>query len=804
MAAAGHLVGPYRLLAKLGRGAMGEVWRARDERLDRFVAIKMLPRDDAHDPVRRARMLREAKAAAGVPHANVVTLFDVISENGEDFLVMELVEGRTLRELLQAGPIPTDDALAYIAGVADALTVAHERGILHRDIKPSNVMVSNDGGVKVLDFGLAKLRQSNAPAGATASDDTPAHTGDIAALDATLPSPSLPAGDAGDMTRAGDLFGTPMYMAPEQITGAAPDARSEVFSIGVLAYELLAHRRPFEATTMPELFERIVHAEPPPLTTVDAELRGIVDCALAKDPRNRYQSVGAMAEALANARRTRLAKAAAPGSASRAWRLTAVAGAIAVLGVGIATVLGRSDTEPGPPVVEPTATRPGDEYIARALEEYDLFYTDKALASLRAAIKVDPDHPLPYAYLILFDATSAVAAPRGQPGTEGASAGHARNARERALVNAALALASDGPKAARDALLAANATPDRELAFWAAELAFRARDYPTAADGFHALLESDATAFRGRIFDHYSAVLLYYGRTHEALEVGRAYADAFPGEADALGVYATTLAAAGRFDEALQYATEALTLNEGEDTLAGLAKVHALRGEIAAARRLYQRSADRAGPARRTLRRAALGVLSIVDGDIAAARAAVEPCLRGGSDAGVPERGACLWVAGVVFPERRGEAIEDLSSLAAAGTSIRPAYGFPAELARLLEVIEIYDTGGCLTARALPPADQQALDRRRALLDEHTGDFFAAYHVPYFNIYAACQRLDAAPMEQLAESYSANGLLLLSLAEADVRRRQQLDALRLAWPTVDSQGVAARRAAVLTAAYKLQ
>ena len=160
----GDLVGPYRFVSALGKGAMGEVWRARDERLDRYVALKILPADLAGDVERRARMLREARAAAAIRHPNVVTLFDIVAHHGDDILVMELVEGRTLAETLRKdGPPTLATALAWIEGIADALAAAHGRGILHRDIKAANVMVTAEGGVKVLDFGLAKVRDEPVP-----------------------------------------------------------------------------------------------------------------------------------------------------------------------------------------------------------------------------------------------------------------------------------------------------------------------------------------------------------------------------------------------------------------------------------------------------------------------------------------------------------------------------------------------------------------------------------------------------------------------------------------------------------------
>jgi serine/threonine-protein kinase len=272
----GDLIGPYRLICQLGRGAMGEVWRAQDERLDRYVALKVLPPDVAGDLERRARVLREARAAAAIRHANVVTLFDVVSHQGDDILVMELVEGRTLSETLRRdGPPPLETALRWIEEVARALVAAHGRGILHRDIKAANIMIGADG-VKVLDFGLAKLRDGD-PAPARPAPARPA--GSRIALDETMPSQPVaaPAGGldetvAGDAataaaspraaaasyrTHAGQLLGTPLYMAPEQIEGALPDERSEVFSVGVLAYEVLAGKPPYTATSMDELFRQI-------------------------------------------------------------------------------------------------------------------------------------------------------------------------------------------------------------------------------------------------------------------------------------------------------------------------------------------------------------------------------------------------------------------------------------------------------------------------------------------------------------------------------------------------------------------
>jgi eukaryotic-like serine/threonine-protein kinase len=263
--ATGDLVGPYRLVSQLGKGAMGEVWRARDERLDRYVALKLLPAELADDPERRARMLREARAAAAIRHANVVTLFDIEEGQGGDILVMELVEGRTLSDVLRKDGRPAlEVALRWIEEVADALTAAHTRGILHRDIKAANIMVTPEGGIKVLDFGLAKLEGDSA----SASISMRRVATEAVALDETMPSGSGTADVALDATQAsnvaasyqthaGSLLGTPLYMAPEQIAGSPTDVRSEVFSVGVLAYELLNGKPPYTATTMEELFRQI-------------------------------------------------------------------------------------------------------------------------------------------------------------------------------------------------------------------------------------------------------------------------------------------------------------------------------------------------------------------------------------------------------------------------------------------------------------------------------------------------------------------------------------------------------------------
>jgi len=775
----GDLIGPFRLVSQLGRGAMGEVWRARDERLDRYVALKVLPADAAGDLERRARMLREARAAAAIRHANVVTLFDIVAHQGDDILVMELVEGRTLSETLRKdGPPSLELALRWIEGVADGLVAAHARGILHRDIKAANIMVTPEG-IKVLDFGLAKLRGSEPLAARSGSRIV---VNKALALDETMPSepsrfpsasqpessleqtarsvPSAvthelgPAGMDVDSyrTHAGQLLGTPLYMAPEQLDGGLPDERSEVFSVGILAHEILTGKPPYTATSIDALFKQITDEPAPALPGVPNPVEAIVLKALAKDPAARYQSMHALREAF-GAERQRLF---APPA--RRWPLVAAAGLL-VVGAVLGLWWWRAQREP--------ASRPGDDYVKRALEEYDVFYNEKATSSLRAALAVAPDHPRALAYMLLFgggsevDRTQALAAAHGtQPANDDRS-------KDRALLDAAIALSEHGPHAARDALARAGAERDRELAFWAAELDYRAGNYQVASDEYKALLAEPAHALRGRIYDHYSSVLLYLDDPTEALRIGTLYRDAFPGEADAVGVYATTLGAAGRHDQAIAAAEEALRLSEGEDTLAGLAKVMALAGDRARARELYQRSLDRAGPSRRPIRRAALGLLQWIDNDPAAARATVAPCLPGGADATVRERGACLFVAGVVEPARALEVAGQLDALAAEATDRQPAYGAPASLAQLLRARAVFFGGACLVVPAR--VDVGPITRGEPPEASYAGpvDFYAAYHVPFFATWALCEH--AAWLAARGQRSAAVGLLQAAVSRAPHR-----------------------------------
>jgi TolB-like protein/Tfp pilus assembly protein PilF len=264
----GTKLGPYEIQSPLGAGGMGEVYRATDAKLGRDVALKVLPAEMAQDPERLARFRREAKALAQLDHPNIVTIYSVEESDGVHFLTMQLVEGQPLDRLICAGGLPLEQIVEITSALGDALAAAHEKGIVHRDLKPANVMVSNEGRVKVLDFGLAKdVRGSNLG-------------------DATMTSASR--------TEVGVVMGTPAYMSPEQTAGRALDHRTDIFSLGVLLHEMATGRRPFEGTSSAELVSSILRDTPPSVTDVrpdlPSDLARIVRRCLEKDPRHRLQT----------------------------------------------------------------------------------------------------------------------------------------------------------------------------------------------------------------------------------------------------------------------------------------------------------------------------------------------------------------------------------------------------------------------------------------------------------------------------------------------------------------------------------
>ncbi len=281
--ATGARLGAFEIVGPLGMGGMGEVYRARDTRLDRDVAIKVLTNDLAADPRGRDRFQREARAVSRLNHPHICTLYDVgvaTVEGGDaPFLVMELLDGETLADRLRRGPLPIGQAMQVAREILDALAAAHATGVVHRDLKPANIMLTRSG-VKLLDFGLARLQDSARGGSRPASVD----------------------GDDGPLTGPGLVFGTIPYMAPEQVRGAEADARSDLFAFGAVFYEMLTGRRAFNAKSEPALIAAILEDDPPPLTTEALQappaLERLVRACLAKDPDERWQHARDVALAL--------------------------------------------------------------------------------------------------------------------------------------------------------------------------------------------------------------------------------------------------------------------------------------------------------------------------------------------------------------------------------------------------------------------------------------------------------------------------------------------------------------------------
>ena len=314
----------YVITGRLGQGGMGEVWLARDGTLDRAVALKVLPAagDDAVE--RKERFFREARAASALNHPNIITIYEINSDHGVDFIAMEYVQGRTLGDRLQQGPMAIDQIERCAAQIAEAVGCAHRAGIVHRDLKPGNIMITSDGLVKVLDFGLAKI---NAPSDSSA---------------VTMAEPATQMA----LTRAGTTVGTLGYMSPEQAIGDPVDARSDVFSFGVILYEMLTGRLPFAGKTLSDVLHQLHFVDPPPLETLRAAtppvLLDVTSRALQKKPSDRFANMRDVAIALKGGAAANAATAAFVAAAPvnkpgpRPVRRLAAAGAIVAAIAGVA------------------------------------------------------------------------------------------------------------------------------------------------------------------------------------------------------------------------------------------------------------------------------------------------------------------------------------------------------------------------------------------------------------------------------------------------------------------------------------
>src|SRR5258708_5898693 len=262
----GTRLGPYEILAPLGAGGMGEVYRARDSRLDRDVAIKILPERLAQDPQALARFEREAKAVAALSHPNILAIFDVGADQGVTYAVTELLEGETLRSHVGGAALPWRKVVEIGADIADGLASAHSKGIVHRDLKPENIFLTSDGRVKILDFGLARSAASSTSGQA----------------------------EAPTLTQENVVMGTAGYMSPEQVRGTPTDARSDIFSLGCVLYEMVAGQRAFSKATSAQTMAAILETQPPELATtgkqVPAALGKVIAHCLEKHPHQRFHS----------------------------------------------------------------------------------------------------------------------------------------------------------------------------------------------------------------------------------------------------------------------------------------------------------------------------------------------------------------------------------------------------------------------------------------------------------------------------------------------------------------------------------
>jgi len=277
---AGVKLGPYQVVAPLGAGGMGEVYRARDTRLDRDVAVKVLPEQLARDPLALARFEREAKAVAALSHPNILAIHDVGHEHGISFVVTELLEGETLRERLRRSAIPWRKAVEIGIEIAEGLSAAHSKGVIHRDLKPENLFITTAGHLKILDFGLARA----APGAAVPAE-----------LQANTPTMTLD-------TRPGTVLGTVNYMSPEQISGRITDPRTDIFSFGCVLYEMISGRRAFGGESVAEITTAILRDEPPTLSdsgrVVPSELDRVIMRCHEKKPEQRIQSARDLSFAL--------------------------------------------------------------------------------------------------------------------------------------------------------------------------------------------------------------------------------------------------------------------------------------------------------------------------------------------------------------------------------------------------------------------------------------------------------------------------------------------------------------------------
>jgi serine/threonine protein kinase/Tfp pilus assembly protein PilF len=386
----GATVSHYQINGRLGFGGMGDVYSARDTLLGRIVAIKVLQSSATSSDTRRQRFLQEARAASALNHPAIVTIYDVVREGNDDYIVMELVEGETLGDRIALRPMTVSQTLDLLRQVASGLAVAHARGIVHRDLKPGNIMLPASGGVKILDFGLAKVTDRR-----SISEDQP-----------TSPR-----------TASGEIFGTLEYMSPEQVMGQPVDARSDIFSLGTIAFEMLTGRRPFHSDSVAATLHAIAYNEPPSVESlrddVPAGVRTLLQRMLAKRPEMRFADAGELLRAI-ELMQAGVDPTPPPRPRSRRPLVIAAIGA-ALIAIAAGAVMFRpggsrgasappSTTRPSPAAAAPLP-RTAREHVARGNELMKTYwrdgYVDQAIEQYQRAIALDTDSAPAHAALSL-------------------------------------------------------------------------------------------------------------------------------------------------------------------------------------------------------------------------------------------------------------------------------------------------------------------------------------------------------------------------------------------------------------------
>jgi serine/threonine protein kinase len=400
--APGSRLGPYEILAALGAGGMGEVYRARDPRLGRDVAIKVIPAGSAVDSERLRRFEQEARATAALSHPNILAVFDIGSQDNSPYIVSELLEGETLRARLTSGAMPVRKAVDYALQIARGLIAAHSHGIFHRDLKPENLFITRDGHVKILDFGLAKLTMPELGAPGLSAE-------------ATLDS----------VTGRGALLGTLGYMSPEQCRGAAVDARSDLFSFGAVLYEMVSGSRAFRGDTTADTISSILKEEPPDLSATGRDVPALLECivhhCLEKDPADRFQSARDLTFALEALSSVSSPAASATSSASpavtkprKSWLVPALLGVIGILVAAVALLFVRLNRPAAPPTYRQLTF--GREFISSARfapDQRTIIYSSAHIGMQTELFSIAPDSHAPVS-LGLKDADIESISPTGE------------------------------------------------------------------------------------------------------------------------------------------------------------------------------------------------------------------------------------------------------------------------------------------------------------------------------------------------------------------------------------------------------